>query len=309
MFSEDAAAGLPARVSEVDPLVRGVAWSAMLLSSALPEIFFGHSRQEGPSWLPVSQCAILLILALFASRIDRLRGLVRFIIALAALWLAWYVIAPAVMTMPPVHAWMESSPWGERLLVARLLPVAGAFLMGLTLIGSGIRREDLFLRVGQLNAPAKPEAVLGIRRPIRWTKFGPFWLAVFGIALPLFLSLSLRPNFSFSGRILHFLPWIFLVAALNAANEEFQFRCVPLAHLRSILPAGEAVALTAIFFGIGHYYGQPSGPVGVVMAAFAGWIWGKSMIETRGAGWAFTIHMVQDIVIFCFLVLGDKPRL
>ena len=67
---------------------------------------------------------------------------------------------------------------------------------------------------------------------------------------------------------------------------------------------GAAALLTAVLFGLGHYYGQPSGPIGVLMAGFAGWIWAKSMIETRGSAWAFLIHMVQDIVIFSFLAAG-----
>jgi membrane protease YdiL (CAAX protease family) len=105
-------------------------------------------------------------------------------------------------------------------------------------------------------------------------------------------------------RILRFLPWILGVAALNAANEEFQFRNVLLAHLRNIVTPGEAALLTAVLFGLGHFYGQPSGPIGVLMAGFAGWIWAKSMIETGGFVWAFTIHMVQDIVIFSFLAVA-----
>ena len=77
-----------------------------------------------------------------------------------------------------------------------------------------------------------------------------------------------------------------------------------LAHLRGVFRPAENTLLTAAFFGIGHYYGQPSGPLGVVMASFAGWIWARSMIDTRGCVWAFIIHMVQDIVIFMFLVVG-----
>jgi len=115
-----------------------------------------------------------------------------------------------------------------------------------------------------------------------------------------------HPDFTASGRIVRFLPWILVVAVLNAANEEFQFRSVLLAHLRNVVRPGEAALLTAVLFGLGHYYGQPSGPIGVLMAGFAGWIWARSMIETRGFTWAFFIHMVQDIVIFSFLVVSAE---
>jgi membrane protease YdiL (CAAX protease family) len=62
--------------------------------------------------------------------------------------------------------------------------------------------------------------------------------------------------------------------------------------------------ITAVLFGLRHYYGQPSGPLGVVMAGIAGWFWARSMIETRGFFWAFFIHMVQDVVILSFLAVA-----
>ena len=176
--------------------------------------------------------------------------------------------------------------------------------MSLTLIGSGMTRRDLFLCRGNLAAPAQPIPFLGLRKPIPWTVFGPALIVVFGVALPLFLYFTVHPDFTAGGRIVRFLPWILLVAALNAANEEFQFRNVLLAHLRNVVSPAEGVLLTAVLFGFGHYYGQPSGPIGVVMAGFAGWVWARSMIETRGFGWAFFIHMVQDIVILSFLAVA-----
>jgi membrane protease YdiL (CAAX protease family) len=136
-----------------------------------------------------------------------------------------------------------------------------------------------------------------------WTQFGVILLLVFGVVLPLFLYFSMRPDLSLAGRIWQFLPWGIATAAVNAANEEFQFRCVLLARLKHLLPENETVWLTAGFFGLSHYYGQPSGPYGVLLAGIAGWLWAKSMIETRGWTWAVSIHMVQDLVIFAFLAM------
>jgi membrane protease YdiL (CAAX protease family) len=133
---------------------------------------------------------------------------------------------------------------------------------------------------------------------------GPAFMLVFGLVLSGYLYLTVHPNFSVSERIIRTLPWSIAVATLNAASEEFQFRSVLLAHLRSVFRPAEMALLTAVFFGLGHYYGQPSGPLGVLMAGFAGWIWARSMIETRGGVWAFLIHFVQDIVIFAFLAVG-----
>jgi len=42
------------------------------------------------------------------------------------------------------------------------------------------------------------------------------------------------------------------------------------------------------------------------MATIAGFIWAKSMAETKGVAWAFGIHFVQDLVIFYFLAMVNR---
>jgi membrane protease YdiL (CAAX protease family) len=287
-----------------DPLLRVIAWSAVIVASALPMIIWLESGHGRARWLVTAQCVILVVAAIVVLPFARVRILSRFLLALAAMRIGWHFAAPWIEGTGLFRRWYESADWSAGLLLGRASVVAGAFLMSLTLIGSGITRRDLFLCRGNLAAPAQPIPFLGLRKPIPWTVFGPALLVVFGIALPLFLYFTVHPDFTAGGRIVRFLPWILLAAALNAANEEFQFRNVLLAHLRNVVSPAEAVLLTAVLFGLGHYYGQPSGPIGVVMAGFAGWIWARSMIETRGSAWAFFIHMVQDVVIFSFLAVA-----
>ncbi|MEY2557355.1 MAG: protease family protein [Verrucomicrobiota bacterium] len=287
-----------------DPLLRVIAWSAVMVASALPTIIWRESGHGRAPWLALTQCVLLVLGALAVLPFPRVRVLSRFLLALAAMRIGWYFASPWIEGTGLFRRWSESGNWNVRLLSERITVVAGAFLMSLTLIGSGMTRRDLFLCRGNLAALAQPIPFLGLRKPIPWTVFGPGLLVIFGVALPLFLYFTVHPDFTASGRILHFLPWILLIAALNAANEEFQFRNVLLAHLRNAVSPAEAVLLTAVLFGLGHYYGQPSGPIGVVMAGFAGWIWARSMIETRGSAWAFFIHMAQDIVIFSFLAVA-----
>jgi membrane protease YdiL (CAAX protease family) len=218
--------------------------------------------------------------------------------------MAWSCISPALAGMKSVRDITDHTSWGARLFLSRSFTLSGAILVSLTLIGSGFTRRDLFICRGNLAAPAQPIPFLGLRRPMPWTWVGPAFMLLFAVVLAPYLYLTVHPNFNISERIVRTFPWSFAVAVLNAANEEFQFRCVLLAHLRGVFRPGEAAALTAVFFGLGHYYGQPSGPLGVLMAGFAGWIWARSMIDTRGSVWAFLIHLVQDIVIFTFLAVG-----
>lgn len=286
-----------------DPVLRVVAWLTVFLGSSFFDIvsreYFGASRW----WIGVLQAALLTAGGAAALVSRRFRPIGRFILAVAALRLCWYVVAPKLKATQTVLAWSDNVNWGEHLFIARCLPLVGAGLMIFTLVGINVRRSDIYLRIGNMSAAAAPIPWLGIRSPVRWTVFGPILLVIFGIALPAFLYFSLQPDFSARARVWQFLPWILATAALNAANEEFQFRCVLLTHLRDVVAPAEAILLTAILFGIGHYYGQPSGAIGVVMASIAGWLWGKSMVETGGVGWAFLIHMVQDVVIFAFLAM------
>jgi hypothetical protein len=49
---------------------------------------------------------------------------------------------------------------------------------------------------------------------------------------------------------------------------------------------------------LAHIYGTPNGVFGVIASGTLGWFLAKSVIETRGLGWAWFIHFLQDVVIF-----------
>lgn len=293
----------PATPRASDPLARIIAWTAVVLST-VPDIIWQESGHRVSFSFTAIETLLVAVTAIAVIPFPRLRGLTRFLLAVALLNFAWGFVAPALAGTNAVRSLSDNGSWGARLFIARVMTLSGAVLASLTLIGSGLTRRDLFLRVGNLAAPAQPIRFLGMRKPIPWTWFGPALILVFALVLSPFLYFSVDPNFGASGRIFRSLPWILAIAVLNAASEEFQFRNLILAHLRNVFPPAETILLSAAFFSLGHYYGQPSGPIGVAMAGFAGWIWARSMIETRGSFWAFVIHMVQDIVIFTFLAVG-----
>jgi membrane protease YdiL (CAAX protease family) len=277
-------------------LPRLIAWAAVI-GTTLPEIIWQESGHQVSRWFTLIESLPVLGAALLAIWIPSVRRLTRFLVAVALLNLAWSCISPALAALPSVLAVTDNASWGARLFLARTFTLSGAILVSLTLIGSGITRRDLFLCKGNPAASAQPFGV-------SWMWLGPAFMLVFGLVLSGYLYLTVHPNFSVGDRIIRTLPWSVAVATLNAASEEFQFRSVLLAHLRNVFRPAEMALLTAVFFGLGHYYGQPSGPLGVLMAGFAGWIWARSMIETRGGVWALLIHFVQDIVIFAFLAVG-----
>lgn len=282
---------------------RLIGWGAVLITT-LPDIIWQETGHQVSFGITIVESLMVLVAALAAIWIPSLRGVTRFLIAIALLNLTWDWIAPALAGLSSVRAVTDNASWGARLFLARTFTLSGAVLVSFTLIGSGITRRDLFLCVGHPAAPAQPIPFLGLRRSVPWTRLGPAFILVFAICLAPYLYLTVHPNFSVGERIVRTFPWSIAVATLNAASEEFQFRSVLLAHLRGVFHPAETVLLTAVFFGLGHYYGQPSGPLGVLMAGLAGWIWARSMIDTRGGLWALLIHLVQDIVIFTFLAVG-----
>ncbi|HEX8491074.1 MAG TPA: CPBP family intramembrane glutamic endopeptidase [Chthoniobacterales bacterium] len=292
----------PATPRAPDPALRIVAWAAVL-ASTVPDIIWRESGNRMSFLFSATQSLLIASAGIAVLAFPRLRGLARFLLALAAVDFAWSYVAPALADTNFIRSLSADASWGARLFLARMMTLSGALLAGLTLIGSGLTRRDLFLCPGDLAAPAQPIPFLGLSKPVPWTWFGPGVIFVFALALAPFLYFSLYPDFSDSSRILRAIPWIFAVAALNAASEEFQFRNVLLAHLRNLFPPNEAVLLSAVFFGIGHYFGHPSGTTGAVMAGFAGWIWARSMIETRGSFWALVTHMAQDILILTFVAV------
>ena len=60
------------------------------------------------------------------------------------------------------------------------------------------------------------------------------------------------------------------------------------------------MAITTVFFGLGHFYGVPNGVPGVLLSSFLGWFLGKSLLETKGFFWAWLLHFLPDVIIFTF---------
>ena len=106
------------------------------------------------------------------------------------------------------------------------------------------------------------------------------------------------------GRFRRALLPILVLASMNAFGEELLYRASLIATLEDVAGPVHAVALAAVVFGLGHFYGVPYGVAGVLMSGFLGWLLGKSMVETRGFFWAWFIHCLQDVLIFSFMAMS-----
>jgi membrane protease YdiL (CAAX protease family) len=94
------------------------------------------------------------------------------------------------------------------------------------------------------------------------------------------------------------LPLVFLFSATNAWSEEIFTRFVIVAGLSGKLKADTICWISGSIFGLAHFSGTPNGVFGVIMSGLLGWLLAKSVVETRGLGWALLIHFLQDVVIF-----------
>lgn len=176
-------------------------------------------------------------------------------------------------------------------------------LLARVLGGPGVLQ---FLRPHRFSGKVTPVRWLGIRpkEGEGWLQVGTSFLVIITLVtavtvyMPVLRTGELR--FSIGGVLLPALVF----AVVNSFTEEVIYRfLVTGVFLQNSLPAGSAAIASGVLFGGVHYFGTPGGVPGVLLAGFLGWLLSKSIAETRGFGWAWLIHFVQDLVIF-IAILG-----
>ena len=77
--------------------------------------------------------------------------------------------------------------------------------------------------------------------------------------------------------------------------------------MQAEIDKGQALALTGFYFGIWHNYGAIPGVMGVLTAAFLGWISAKAMVETKGFLWSWMMQVPMDLVVFASFAMSAIP--
>lgn len=276
------------------------AWAGVLATSALIPIVWrtGLSRPDS-AWLDVVQLGLVLALLAGARSIPSLRPL-RLLFTVLAAQVAGFLVLGLGERITGFTAWAASAPdylWIPAQSVLFLFPTA---LMVVTALAAGLTRRDLFLTVGDLRARSR---IPGTARFTRWHRQALPLIALFLVPLLIQLTLVSRPDPSQLGKALALLPLGVGFALVNAAQEEIRFRAVPIALLEPSVGAEAAIWMSAAAFGLGHWYGHPSGPTGVLLTFAAGLMLAKAIVETRGLAWAWALHALLDLVIFLFIVM------
>jgi chromate transport protein ChrA len=175
-----------------------------------------------------------------------------------------------------------------------------------------LKRRDFFLDKGKIDAPVEQSARflgLGSKKPEPWTRTGSIFAIIFTTVtfvylMQVYMMQSSHPLLGAFLQALPLLPVALFIAAINAFNEEFTLRAAPLTELGPVVGKQQALRITTVFFGFGHFYGVPSGLLGVLLSSFLGWFLGKSMFETKGFFLAWLIHFLPDAIIFTFLAMA-----
>ena len=191
----------------------------MLAGSLLPTILSPFTGNAGPYSIALAQALVLTVTALIVNGSNPSAGFKRISLYHRNLTPRMVGNRTSTSDWSPIQALMANLDWGPKIFVSRLLNVVGALLLLITLGGRGFTQDDLFLRIGQLNAPVKPERILWFRSHIRWWHLGPLIIVIFAMAMTAFLFTSLRPNFWQLSQHWASFPWALATAALECRQR------------------------------------------------------------------------------------------
>lgn len=280
------------------------AWAVTLLVSVLPTIIFQEIFKYSMPWLSWVKMGILAIALVLTLLIKNLRPLWMYITVLIVLYLAEWVFHDVIGNTPFWLSRFGVDIFTVNMFGNQLLRLGVTLTIVFLMVILKKKWSAFFLVKGDLGAEAKPIPLL-MDKPTSWKKLGWILAACISGGTLAFLLLAGQPTPETLLLALPFLPVVFVLAAMNAFNEEMSYRAGPLASLHEVIGPQQALLMTAAFFGIGHFYGVPYGIIGVLMASLLGWLLGKAMLETKGFFWAWFIHFLQDVLIFSFMFIGS----
>ena len=161
-----------------------------------------------------------------------------------------------------------------------------------------------FLAFGSIGAPAEKVSWLPIPAGTSWLVFGASLVFFITFGTSTFIYLQFRNTAGGFGMLLRFIPWVLLLSAANAFSEEVIYRLGIIVPLFGTIDTACVLMTSAIVFGVPHLRAMPNGIIGAFMAGFLGWLLAKSVVETHGIFWAWSIHFLQDVVIFSAYVMA-----
>ncbi|HNV49684.1 MAG TPA: CPBP family intramembrane metalloprotease [Bacteroidales bacterium] len=158
-----------------------------------------------------------------------------------------------------------------------------------------------YFRKGNISAEISPVPMVGIKpKPNEnWFHFGRNIGIIISVVTAIVIYFQIIKGNEISGsNILTLLLFSIVFSLSNSFVEESITRLGVVVLLKGKLKERTIPLISALIFGIVHYWGNPGGIAGVIVAGFLGWFLAKSILETKGIFWAWLIHFVQDVIIF-----------
>lgn len=175
----------------------------------------------------------------------------------------------------------------------------------IVIIMTGMRSLK-FLNITRLDGVIKPDKYIGIKPNHKdtWLSLGINFSIIISTVTAIVIYFQVYQNQEMNFILFPNLFIILILALSNSFVEEiiFRFSFVSIINYNN-QSQYLAQALSALTFGIIHYFGVPAGIPGVLMAGFIGWFLTKSIFETKGFFWAWFIHFVQDVIIMIGLFM------
>lgn len=226
------------------------------------------------------------------------------------------LITIVVIACAPLLLWIRSHPllalkafdntvYNLEISYQMTVLLVAAIVIGIVYGLTG-RAGLAYLNLMKRDGSIRPEPWIGIKPKATetWRNLGANFAVVITLVTAVVIYFQVVRGGSVS---LELYPGVLLILAfalMNAFSEEiiFRFSFVAVVSRYGFSPYA-AQGLGAAVFGAVHYFGNPGGIPGVLMAAFIGWFLAKSMLETRGFFWALAIHFLQDVIIFSALFM------
>jgi membrane protease YdiL (CAAX protease family) len=293
----------PATSSSNTRLQLYFAWGLVLLLT-LPQIILGAFLHMDTAWLVPARIlllALMIVLSFAWTTIRPLRGLfIIFLVVYAVEGWFFLTLVPSTQSYQNlVGTNTNLAFFGER-----LLRIGAVIIMFLVLLFMGLKRRDFYLALGDLNATAEPSPRGIPRKPESWRKFGRNYALISIGLLLLFMVPAFQP--SLTNLSISLVLFAALCAAMNAFAEEFLYRSALLPQVLPLFGKNASLLLVPLWFGLAHYFGVPNGITGIIITAIGGWFFAKSMVETRGMGWAWFLHFLADFTVYLVLLLANQ---
>ena len=162
-----------------------------------------------------------------------------------------------------------------------------------------------YFQKGNVSAEILPEPRIGIKPKAKenWFHLGiNFSVIISGVtSIVIYFQLIKGAEISI-GDVLNIMPYSIVFALSNSFVEESITRLGVVVVFKNILKDRTIPFISAIVFGTVHYWGNPGGLLGIIVAGFLGWFLTKSILETKGIFWAWFIHFLQDVIILSALL-------